>query len=527
MTLSSLLIKLDRCSFAFRLIGAAYLVLFTSWFLSDAELISAQSTTGIFSDLAMPLSPALQKLFLILGICSSISLIAVRLIKPSLVVSMISLISLLGQLPTELIQSTDRFLFALSLLLIIAPSQQKHQKSIATKLALSALVALWAWPNLYVVYQEASPLWTGDHFFNYWAWTDAAPTPLAIHLAQSPLWLKTLVNKLLLLAFAYTPVVMLLKIRIWPLVWLVFFAFFGFLTNLPSWFILALALGLLIACDQRWSNGLDQKLAQYIPLEKLSNLALLFWPLMLLGFWMSMSNHLGITPFLIIALYLLWSNQHIDGILHEPASQNKPTVMSILLKQGIPLALALLFLSLNLMGFEKTVRKSMPQASAWLWSQADARWTVSPLARASLVIERSEDGGASWQQEDYPVLSRVTMNSLPWRPFHPLREEKWYNELAHSTECEEGPFMELLERGLRQHVKRLNTPPLQTPNQLILIRARRIHWVRSRYNFWREEHKGFFCIATNLPVLLKARAMVKQAQEELPKMPRLDPSHKK
>ena len=86
--------------------------------------------------------------------------------------------------------------------------------------------------------------------------------------------------------------------------------------------------------------------------------------------------------------------------------------------------------------------------------------------------------------------------------------------------------MELFERRLKYHIKRLNTPPLKTAGQLILLRARRVHWVRSRHQFWREEAKGFFCIATNLPILLKARAMVQQSRDKLPQMPTLDPSHK-
>ena len=38
----------DRFSWAIRLLGAAYLVLFTSWFTSDADLIMANMPNGIF-----------------------------------------------------------------------------------------------------------------------------------------------------------------------------------------------------------------------------------------------------------------------------------------------------------------------------------------------------------------------------------------------------------------------------------------------------------------------------------------------
>ena len=83
--------------------------------------------------------------------------------------------------------------------------------------------------------------------------------------------------------------------------------------------------------------------------------------------------------------------------------------------------------------------------------------------------------------------------------------------------------MDLFEAHLRRHIKRLNTPPLLTPHQLILMRARRVEWVRSGYQFWREEARGFYCIPTNLVVLLKARELVKQAREKLPDMPKLAP----
>ena len=87
--------------------------------------------------------------------------------------------------------------------------------------------------------------------------------------------------------------------------------------------------------------------------------------------------------------------------------------------------------------------------------------------------------------------------------------------------------MDLFEQRLRRHIERLNTPPLLTAHQLILLRARRVAWVRSGHNFWREDPKGFYCIPTNLTVLLKARQLIKQARETLPTMPKLAPEPKK
>lgn len=523
--------KLDRFSWALRLIGAAYLVLFTSWFTSDADLIAKSASNGIFHDQAQPLSSTFQSFFFVLGISSSIILIASRLLKLALSLCVISLIALLGQLPHELLQNTDRFLVALSLLIIVTPSQRNDLSTSIRVYALSALLAVWAWTNLYFVYLQPSPIWTRHYFLNYWAWTDAAPTPMALTLASSSNWLKKFVSLTLLSSFAFAPIIILLKVRLWPVLWLCSVLILSIGQELPSWIALTITLGLFVICDQRWRNGLDQKLSKRLPLQYLSSLAMLRWPTLLLTAWLTLSSHSGITALLVISMYLLCSSLHLaphtkpntekKAFEEEVSPFSKGNAISVILATVI-----LVVFSLNVLGFDNAVRKNIPQVSPWLWSQADAHWTISPRERSSLIIERSENGGATWLKEDHVALDRVTLENQPWRPFHPLREEHWFHQIAESDECLEGPFMELFERRLKFHVKRLNTPPLQTDHQMILMRARRVHWVRSSYRFWREEAKGFFCIATNLPVLLKARAMVQKAQDALPTMPSLDPSQK-
>ncbi|MAD60362.1 MAG: hypothetical protein CMH49_02460 [Myxococcales bacterium] len=514
----------DRFSWAIRLVGAAYLVLFTSWFTNDADLIIESAPNGIFSAQAHSLSSIIQSGCLIFGFAASITLIATKLIRFPLIICLTSLIILLGQLPSELLQSADRFLMALSLLLIITPSQRDPKSTMIRVYAMSGLVALWAWTNLYFIYQSPSPIWTRLHFFNFWAWTDAAPTPFALILASSPFWLKKSVGMMLILSLAFAPIVTLLKNRLWPLVWLSFILLFSFGEGLPSWLTLLMLLGLLIASDQRWPNGIDHKLQQYIPLHYFSTLALLRWPVLILSAWLCLSNHLGITPLLIICVYLICSSGHVPAtkIDGEPSHLG----LGKTIKSLFPVLLAIIFLSLNILGYNSEIRTHLPQLNPWLLTQADAQWTIAPKERSSLILERSEDGGASWLKEEHIALDRLTMQNQPWRPFHPLREEGWFHQVAQSSECIEGPFMELFERRLKFHIRRLNTPPLKTAGQHILLRARRVHWVRSRYQFWREEAKGFFCIATNLPVLLKARAMVQQSRDKLPQMPTLDPSHK-
>ena len=520
--------KLDRFSWALRLIGAAYLVLFTSWFTSDADLITKSASNGIFHDQAKPLSSTFEQFFFILGISSSIILIASRWLKFALSLCVISLIALLSQLPNELLQNTDRFLVALSLLLIVTPSKRDQISTSIRVYALSALLAVWAWTNLHFIYQQPSPIWTRHYFLNYWAWTDAAPTPLALALASSSSWLKKFVSLTLLSSFAFTPIIILLRVRLWPVVWLCSVLILSIGQQLPSWIAFTITLILFIICDQRWQNGVDQKLSKHLPLRYLSHLAVLRWPMLLLTTWLTLSNHLGITPLLIISVYLLCSAMHLkpDTVKTDVSVEKESLLSFSKALQALLLTGLLITFSFNILGFDSFVRTYIPQASPWLWSQADAHWTISPRERSSLIIERSENGGATWLKENHVALDRVTLDDQPWRPFHPLREEHWFHQVSESDECLEGPFMELFERRLKLHIKRLNTPPLQTDHKLILMRARRIHWVRTSYRFWREEAKGFFCIATNLPVLLKARTMVRQAQDTLPKMPSLDPSQR-
>ena len=485
--------------------------------------------TGFFHDQAQPLSSTFQTLFFVLGISSSIILIASRLLKLALSLCVISLIALLGQLPNELLQNTDRFLVALSLLIIVTPSKRDQLSTSIRVYALSALLAVWAWTNLYFVYQQPSPIWTRHYFLNYWAWTDAAPTPMALALASSSSWLKKFVSLTLLSSFAFAPFIILLRVRLWPALWLSSVLILSIEQGLPSWIALTITLGLFVICDQRWQNGLDQKLSKHFPLNYLSSLAILRWPTLLLATWLTLSSHSGITALLVISMYLLCSAIHLaphtapDTV--KAASEEKVSLFSIGHVTSVSLTTVMLVVfSLNVLGFDNAVRTYIPQVSPWLWSQADAQWTISPRERSSLIIERSENGGATWLKEAHAALDRVTLENQPWRPFHPLREEHWFHQTAEGDECLEGPFMELFERRLKFHIKRLNTPPLQTNHDMILMRARRVHWVRSSYRFWREEAKGFFCIATNLPVLLKARAIVQKAQDALPKMPSLDPS---
>jgi hypothetical protein len=502
----------DRTSWALRMIGAAHLVILTSWYLSDRHLISS---TGIFES-SLPNLPSLVSISVpLLWAIGSLALVSARWVTPALIMSLVGLYLMVGQLPEELIGTNDRALFALTVFATILTLFKSSNRAVTHNLVVSAMTALWGWTALPHILEQSAPIWRDYNALKYWGWTTAAPTELTSTFAYCPEWLLSFACMTLIASMAWGPLACLLKIRLWPVVWfiitpLAFFIGEGMASPLGTLFWVIAAMSL----DQRWPNGFDQKLANKLPLHYLSDKGLIRWPVLFLSAWLCLSDHLGITPLIIVACYLLWS---------PPSDQIDLSLRSIISPMTLTFALAVIILSMRSFGFKEDVQHSAPSFSPWLISSQDGQWTKLPTSRVSLVLELSDDGGSSWQREPHHALDRLSLTHLPWRPFHPLREERWFYQLAQEHECMEGPFMELLQQRLHAHIKRLNTPPLITSDQKILLRVRRVSWVRSLHRFWREEGKGFYCIPTNLPVLLKARAMVRQARKELPRMPKFAP----
>lgn len=502
--------KFTRQSWAFRFIGAAHLVLITVWYLSDAHFISS---TSIFKEYPSPLSNSIYVGALASWLLGSISLIAVYCVHLALPMSLLGLVLVLGQLPVVLLSTTDRVLLALTALVTAQVFLKEKDQDYFRRLLITILFAVWAWPNLRDILDQPTPLWSDYHALKFWGWTSGVPTQLSPFFGSLPTWIQKFGTLILLGGLAWGPLACLLRIRLWPLLWFILTPLALFIgEGLPSllgtlvWTIGAISL------DQRWSNGFDHKLNTLLSLRYLSPYGLLRWPLIFCAGWLCLSDHLSVTPLIIVAMYLLWTPA-VQSDFKLSTQKVIGTVLLLTLGGGLAAP------SIHLFSKDRNISKVSP----WLLTKKDTRWTKLPTSRSSLVLELSEDAGASWTKDPYPPLERVTLSHQPWRPLHPLREERWLQQLTQHNECVEGPFMELIQQRLLSHINRLNTPPMSTPHQSILLRVRRVSWVRSLHHFWREEGKGYYCIPTNLPVLLKARALVKQARNEQPKMPNLAP----
>lgn len=507
MMANSLSSKLfDRYQWALRLIGIAHLILITSWFVNDQALITE---TGIFHSYAQRLINGLDVLAPLLWVLGALALVSARFLFVGLLITLVGGGLTLSQLPFELIKTPDRILIALTALCLVRTSarDQQHQ---ASRWAVAGLFALWAWPSLNIALQHPLNLWGQLAGLNFWGWTSAVPTPLAESFASTSQWIRQATTAALLASLAWGPLACFMQIRLWPLLWcLITPVALWCGEGVPSWSGTALWIIGALSLDMRISRGLDAQLSKRFSLERFSPSSLVKWPLLYIGGWLCLSDHLSVTPLLLAVGYLLWS----------PPQEDTSTPYYSL----VSIVILLCVLGSGLYGWERPKESVTHRLYPLLLTQRDTEWTKLPTARSSLILEYSENGGGSWEHEPHSTLDQVTLADQPWRPLNPLRLAHWFDEITHHQSCQEGPLMDLFEAHLRRHIKRLNTPPLLTPHQLILMRARRVEWVRSGYQFWREEARGFYCIPTNLVVLLKARELVKQAREKLPDMPKLAP----
>ena len=515
-TLQKQRFKFDRSLWSLKLLGMAHLALALSWFMSDNELITK---TSYFYDYRLSLTSVGGDLFPILWCISALILIinssAHWLSCIALILCIVGEVFTLSQLPLELINHSDRVLVLLSAFSLVAQLTSQHMDSIK-RLSVSYIFTLWAWFSLSTAVSEPSPLWQKHLFMNFYGWTGAVPTPFIHTLGQLPSWFKTNLTALLLAAMAWGPFLLFLRVRLWPIIWLCLTPFTLWLGGgFPSVVGTIVWLGIAISLDQRWTKGLDARLAQSFSFSFLSAQGTIKWPLFLLGGFLSLGENIGIAPLLILALYFQWT---------PPQKVSLPRFSLSLL---ITLFLMLCF-SLNIFNLGNKAPFSKVESVTnflkhWSLSQEIGEWTQIPNVRYSLVFEYSDNGGGLWKKEEVKALQLVTLKQQPWRPLSPLRENNWYHQQVNQSECIEGPLMDMIEGRLREHIHQLNTPPLHTAHELILLRVRRVKWVRSRYSFWREEGLGTYCLPTNLPVLLKARALIKHARETKPEIPRLAP----
>ena len=501
-----------RWSWALRVMGLAHLALVISWFFTDASLISEE---GIFKEVASSLPYPLDLSAAVLWLCSAIGLLVGRYQRISLLVVSIGSALTLSQLPVELLHTQDRLLLILSLICALLPNDKRARQSLA-RLSMAMLFAIWAWPSIFTAFKHPLNLWTNGNVLSFWGWTSASPTPLASVLAVTPHWLRECVCSLTLAWLAWGPVIAILRIRLWPLVWL-------FITPLCLWIgggiptVIGSAIWLVctISLDERVRRSPVSKLTLHPLSQKLSPYAVLKWPVCTAFFWYMLSENQGSAPLIVIAMYLLWT---------PPMSKEAERSGALITMSSCMLLLVIILFSSGHFDDQKASTQSLiNRLSVLRLSEIDTQWTQVAKSRTSIKLERSEDGGASWQAEGYHAADSVALDLQPWRPLSPLRESKWLDRMLNNQLCEEGPLMELFEDRLRSIIKDLNSPPRLTPHQLILLRARRVEWVRSGHGFWREEARGFYCIPTNLVILLKARQLIKQSRETLPSMPKLAP----
>jgi hypothetical protein len=528
-----------------RIVGVAHLVLLCIWWWREYTLFDPQ---GIFAAYTTPIWLIIDKMGanvrVLIWLLGALSLLTGRLTQVGALLAGFGHLVTLSALPAELITTSDQLLLMLTSLLVI--TRQTDRGALIARWGVWGLFTLWAWTSLSTLLHTEPRLWRWGYAISYWGWTDASPTPLALTLGHLNEWIRRAVGSLLIAGLAWGPLIALFRVRLWPVIWCIGVPLALWVGGgLPTWVGGGILVAIAIIFDERWFKSVDLQVQGYlnaIP-SRLSRIltapqGLTSAPLLIVSVWMLSTYNSGIIPLLVIAMWLLWRDEsnavHLDldhqeseeasslSLDEESRAQSVPRVsLKNSWLSAVILALWILLISAPIFHTLWGEKPLGLWGENWMLLTHNGDWVKTNKQRNQLIIEMSEDGGGGWVDQTSKDLDKVSLNGQPWRPLDPLRYERWYYELGHMSESEEGPLMELLEQMLRQRIQALRVQSERVNLTMILVRIRRERWVRAYQMFWRTEGQGFFSINTDLPTLLKARARVQASRRTRPQMPKL------
>ena len=519
----------QRFTVAIRFLAVAHCMMLISWWMSGNDLLLPKGPFTANHPSSM--------IWTILWAIGSVALLSLgqRFIWTSSLLTIIGLVGTLSPLPAELSLTSDRLLVSLTFLapiFVLAPGKSLKRWGFV------AYCAIWSWSSIAGIFGGEDRLWLWGRALNFWGWTSSSPTPFALILGSLSSDIRHAVGILLMALLTWGPMLLLLKIRLWPLLWggclpLAIWAGGG----APTWLGSGLFLIGALCLDERWLLG--SRLKEFTRSRYFDHKLSIILPMICVTLWLALATTELLTPLILIAAWLMWvaieeepSHElcsYDDAETEDPHIQKPSNSVG---KWGSYLLLLCLCCGLmaasplRVTQYLKQIDKDMGNMiDSWSITKADQTWLKLPIKRSSLIVEMSEDGGASYQTATPQIFSEVSLTQQPWFTVDLKRSAHWFHQLASSGECMEGPLMELTEQLLTERIKTLNTPPLKINPDLILLRIRLVEWSRSSYQFWREEGRGFFCIETNLKVLKIARQRIQKSRKELPRMPELHPSH--
>lgn len=418
--------------------------------------------------------------------------------------------------PEVLLLTSDKLLLSLTILMLGLSLQSTLR---VTRLSFALFTAAWLWPSAFIFFESSELTWRWGRMISFWGWTDASPTPLAPLFAHSAGALRLIMGILTFSLLAWGPLLCLSRTRLWPVVWGVIAPLALWVGDgYPSWYGTVVWICALILLDERFPWQVTQAMNRGFEVTRAQTHHLLSIPLGLVSIWLCFTVNSGVMPLLILSAWLFWSDD-VRVTLHP--SRSFAAILRLVALCGSVLIAISIALIIPLRLKDDLPQQSRQSLEMWLVKNEQFQWITPPFQRTRLLFEVSEDGGASWSDQTPPRFALVQTDQLPWRPLSSERERRWFHSLPYAEDCVDGPLMDLIEDELISHINRLNSPPWFTNPENVLLRVRREDWVRSRYQFWRKEGRGFFCIPTNLRVLRIARAKIKQAQSTRPAMPKL------